>query len=107
MIRQWNIKDESGNSISIVAGSKYEATNQYLRMIKDGKIIEIVAGKIIKPRRMLKLDLPGNERKFEPVAPIKTKDTGPGPNKPCLCGSGRKYKKCCVRKDAKQNSKTG
>jgi len=24
----------------------------------------------------------------------------PKPNKPCHCGSGRKYKKCCMRRDA-------
>jgi len=24
--------------------------------------------------------------------------TAPGPNEPCICGSGRKYKKCCGRR---------
>ena len=31
-------------------------------------------------------------------APIK-KDKKVGPNDPCPCGSGKKYKKCCMQKD--------
>ena len=27
------------------------------------------------------------------------KDTKIGPNDPCPCGSGKKYKKCCMQKD--------
>ena len=26
----------------------------------------------------------------------------PGPNEPCACGSGKKYKKCCWPKDREQ-----
>ena len=35
-------------------------------------------------------------------SPIK-KDKKVGPNDPCPCGSGKKYKKCCMQKD-KNNS---
>ncbi|MFQ5422627.1 MAG: SEC-C metal-binding domain-containing protein [Phycisphaerae bacterium] len=34
-----------------------------------------------------------------PVDTIKNPQTGPGRNDPCPCGSGKKYKKCCGRKD--------
>ncbi len=27
------------------------------------------------------------------------KEEKPGPNEPCHCGSGKKYKKCCMKKD--------
>ena len=27
------------------------------------------------------------------------KEKKPGPNDPCHCGSGKKYKKCCMQKD--------
>ena len=97
MIRQWNIKDTKGNSISIAAPSKYEAKKQFLNMIKGAEIVEITPGKVIPPRRTLKVDLPGVGDKFQPVAPV-AKNPNPGPNKPCKCGSGRKYKKCCMRK---------
>ena len=32
-------------------------------------------------------------------APIRNKDKKVGPNDPCPCGSGKKYKKCCMQKD--------
>jgi len=31
--------------------------------------------------------------------PVRNKDTKVGPNDPCPCGSGKKYKKCCMQKD--------
>ena len=36
-----------------------------------------------------------SEVKKQPVR----KDKKPGPNDPCPCGSGKKYKKCCMQKD--------
>jgi hypothetical protein len=33
---------------------------------------------------------------FDPVEPLKAQSRI-GPNKPCICGSGKKYKKCCGR----------
>ena len=31
--------------------------------------------------------------------PVRNKDKKVGPNDPCPCGSGQKYKKCCMQKD--------
>ena len=31
--------------------------------------------------------------------PVRNKDRKIGPNDPCPCGSGKKYKKCCMQKD--------
>ena len=31
--------------------------------------------------------------------PVRNKDKKVGPNDPCPCGSGKKYKKCCRDKD--------
>ncbi len=31
--------------------------------------------------------------------PVRNKSTKVGPNDPCPCGSGKKYKKCCMQKD--------
>ena len=36
-----------------------------------------------------------SEVKKQPVR----KDKKVGPNDPCPCGSGKKYKKCCLQKD--------
>jgi SWIM/SEC-C metal-binding protein len=34
------------------------------------------------------------ERLLHPPQPVKAEKT-PGPNDPCTCGSGKKFKKCC------------
>ena len=31
--------------------------------------------------------------------PVRTSPKKVGPNDPCPCGSGKKYKKCCMQKD--------
>ena len=31
--------------------------------------------------------------------PVRTADKKVGPNDPCPCGSGKKYKKCCMQKE--------
>ncbi len=41
------------------------------------------------------VDNPGDERIYHPTEPIR-KDPEPGRNDPCPCGSGKKYKKCCL-----------
>jgi len=33
-----------------------------------------------------------------PVEPIKSQEKTPGRNDPCPCGSGKKYKHCCLKK---------
>lgn len=33
-----------------------------------------------------------------PVEPIKKGSAEPGRNDPCPCGSGKKYKQCCLKK---------
>ena len=45
--------------------------------------------------------LPGvdDERLPPPVEPIQA-DAKPKRNDPCPCGSGKKYKQCCGRKEA-------
>lgn len=34
-----------------------------------------------------------------PVDPIKKASKDPGRNDPCPCGSGKKFKQCCMKKD--------
>jgi uncharacterized protein YecA (UPF0149 family) len=33
-----------------------------------------------------------------PIDPIKNPKETPGRNDPCPCGSGKKYKQCCLKK---------
>ena len=41
----------------------------------------------------------GTPDKTAKPQPIRNKDKKAGPNDPCPCGSGKKYKKCCMQKD--------
>ena len=41
----------------------------------------------------------GTPDKAAKPQPIRNKDKKAGPNDPCPCGSGKKYKKCCMQKD--------
>jgi uncharacterized protein YecA (UPF0149 family) len=36
-----------------------------------------------------------------PVDPIRKEDVEPKRNDPCPCGSGKKYKQCCLKKKGK------
>ena len=38
-----------------------------------------------------------------PPETIKREKGAPGRNDPCPCGSGKKYKLCCLKKDEKKN----
>ncbi len=48
--------------------------------------------------------LPGEDDPPLPPAPetIRKEDAEPGRNDPCPCGSGKKYKQCCLKKDKKK-----
>lgn len=39
------------------------------------------------------------EEKYQPPQPIRRESPPIGRNDPCPCGSGKKYKKCCLNKD--------
>lgn len=99
-LRSWKIEDTNGNSICFTAPSKSKAIEQYKRIFPTGRVKTVTnEGEAHVPRRM-KIPVPGVENKdeFKPVETIRNKDQVPGPNEPCSCGSGKKYKKCCMRK---------
>ena len=41
----------------------------------------------------------GSQTSMVKKQPVRNKETKVGPNDPCPCGSGKKYKKCCMQKD--------
>lgn len=44
-----------------------------------------------------------NEEREEKNKPVRRKTKKVGPNDPCPCGSGKKYKKCCMLKENAEN----
>ena len=44
----------------------------------------------------------GGDESTVKKAPVRTSANKVGPNDPCPCGSGLKYKKCCMQKNKKE-----
>lgn len=102
-LKTWKIEDQNGNSIGFTAPSKSKAVAQYKRIFPTGRIKTVTnEGEAHVPRKM-KIPLPGVKDKdeFKPIETVRNKDRFPGPNEPCSCGSGKKYKRCCMRKPKK------
>lgn len=92
--RMWAIKDANGNSITIPAPSKTKAKQSYKRMGMGAKVISVEDIGPAPDRIRLPYDKDGKKLEgFKPIDPITAKEK-PGPNKPCHCGSGKKFKRC-------------
>ena len=50
------------------------------------------------------LSTSGSQDKAVKKQPVRNAATKVGPNDPCPCGSGKKYKKCCMQKDKSAES---
>ncbi|MBN1316295.1 MAG: preprotein translocase subunit SecA [Anaerolineales bacterium] len=59
---------------------------------------------LVQPRRQLFTNRGGDSE--ERARPVRRSKQEPGRNDPCPCGSGLKYKACCMRKD-RVSEKTG
>ena len=99
LLKTWKIEDTTGNTVSFVAPSKTAAIKQYKRLISFGRVKIVTDMGEAKPPRQETVALPGvpDPNPFRPVEPIVNKNVVPGPNDPCKCGSGKKYKRCCRR----------
>lgn len=106
---KWLIKDSRKNQITVTARTASEARRRYLGMFgsEGQKVRDLVVerqGPVESPR-ILKLDHlakvgfpdgptgPTSNRVPRPPA----KKQGQERNAPCACGSGRKFKNCCMR----------
>ena len=103
MLKTWKIEDANGNTISFVAPSKSAAIGQYKQIFPGGRVKLAADMGEAKTQRRMKIELPGvlDQNPFKPVDPVIRKDRGIGPNDPCKCGSGKKYKRCCMRSAAR------
>ena len=101
MIKNWKIKDANGNTVTIAAKSLAAAKYQFKRMIAGAEIVSIerVESKVVR------LSQP-NESEFKPVTPVQADKSMLERNDLCGCGSGRKYKKCCMRKGIRALNRT-
>ena len=78
----------------------FEAMIQAIReeTIRRMFLVQIRTNQEVKREKVAKETSTASEKGSGKPAPVrKTKKIGP--NDPCPCGSGKKYKKCCMRKD--------
>ena len=78
----------------------FEAMVQAIReeTIRRMFLVQIRTNQEVKREKVAKETSTASEKGSVKPAPVrKTKKIGP--NDPCPCGSGKKYKKCCMRKD--------
>ena len=86
----------------------YQMFEAMISAIRDETIRRLFLAQL-KPRQELKRQQVAKETgtsgdatvKKQPVR--KTSEQKIGPNDPCPCGSGKKYKKCCMQKDKAAN----
>ncbi len=91
------VKDDKGNTITFGAESAGKAARMHDRVFKmtNAKVTEVIDQGPAPQRKIIKINGPD----FHPVLPVEAKPR-PKPNDSCPCGSGRKWKKCCMRKPA-------
>lgn len=57
-----------------------------------------ILGKIIKLRKLINRTLRDSDPEIIANSTVQHEDVRTGRNAPCRCGSGRKFKQCCMRK---------
>jgi hypothetical protein len=57
-----------------------------------------ILGKIIKLKKLIARSLRESDPEVAVSSTVKSTGNRVGRNDPCVCGSGRKYKQCCMRK---------
>ena len=75
----------------------YDMFEEMVHLIQEDTLRRLYFTVLAKPQERRQVATPtaathGNEA---PAKPVKKKEVKVGPNDPCPCGSGKKYKKCC------------
>lgn len=95
-VKNWKIKDANGNTITVVAKTQAAAKHQFKQILRGAEVVEI---KCLGDARQKKISLPYDDSvEFKPVSQAQVSKLTQGRNDLCRCGSGRKYKKCCINK---------
>ena len=85
----------------------YQMFEAMITAIREETIRRIFLAQL-KPRQEIKREKVAKETGTSgdgtvKAQPVRNKDKKVGPNDPCPCGSGKKYKKCCRDKDIASN----
>ena len=86
-------KEEGYEMFQAMVTAIREETVRRMFLAQIGPRMEVKRQKVAKE---MSTNAPDKSVKKQPV---RTAATKVGPNEPCPCGSGKKYKKCCMQKD--------
>ena len=87
-------KEEGYEMFQAMIAAIREETVRRLFLVQLRREQEVKRQKVAK-----ELSATGTPDKTVKPQPVRNKDKKVGPNDPCPCGSGKKYKKCCRDKD--------
>ena len=62
-------------------------------------LLQVSPTQQVQRKKVAKEITTGTPDKTVKAQPVRNKEKKIGPNDPCPCGSGKKYKKCCMQKD--------
>ncbi len=77
----------------------YDMFEEMVHLIQEDTLRRLYFTVLAKPveRKQVAQPTSASHGEEEKKAPVKKTDKKVGPNDPCPCGSGKKYKKCCGR----------
>ena len=88
-------KEEGYQMFESMVGSIREETVRRMFLVRVQPQQEVKREKVAKETGAAG----ANDGSVVKKQPVRNKDKKVGPNDPCPCGSGKKYKKCCMQKD--------
>jgi preprotein translocase subunit SecA len=89
----------------------YDMFDEMTSAIRENTVIQMFTVKVrrnenVKRQQVVQVTgTSGGDTAAAANTPVKRKGPKVGPNDPCPCGSGLKYKKCCMLKDEAQLQK--
>jgi hypothetical protein len=66
--------------------------------LADPQTGKVLLGKLVRIKKLIRRSLRDSHEDLETSSTIRRSDPRVGRNDACPCGSGRKYKDCCLRK---------
>jgi preprotein translocase subunit SecA len=77
----------------------YDMFEEMVHLIQEDTLRRLYFTVLARPveRRQVAQPTSASHGEEEKKAPVRKTDKKVGPNDPCPCGSGKKYKKCCGR----------
>ena len=88
-----SLPEEAATALSLIALHGDESHGEVLKAMSDDEFDASVA--LIEPAAVTLYQY--WQENLQPLLPVRREESKVGRNDPCLCGSGKKYKQCCMK----------